>query len=127
MGSMRMSLLSHDSVPVDLERIHDATGGDEEFLAELVEIFLEDAELRLDEIRGAVVSGDPTELRKTAHKLKGSSANMGANGLMSLAKALEDIGATGSMDGANIHVDGLDVEYARVKEALEKLIAGETA
>ena len=81
--------------PIDLERIHDATGGDEEFLAELVEIFLEDAELRLEEIRGAVEAADPTELRKTAHKLKGSSANMGANGLMGLAKTLEDMGHQG--------------------------------
>lgn len=120
-----MSQPTNDSFPIDMERINDATGGDEEFLAELVDIFLEDAELRLDEIQGAVNSGDPDELRKTAHKLKGSSANMGANGLMSIAKILEDMGAQGVVQGADTHMTGLTTEYARVKVALEQLVAGQ--
>ncbi|MBX2810550.1 MAG: Hpt domain-containing protein [Myxococcales bacterium] len=116
-----------NGLPVDMERINDATGGDEEFLAELVEIFLEDAELRLDEIQGAVNSEDPDELRKTAHKLKGSSANMGANGLMSIAKILEDMGASGVVRDASTHMEGLTAEYARVKIALEQLVSGQAS
>lgn len=109
--------------PIDFERIHDATGGDEEFLAELVEIFLEDAELRLQEIRTAVEASDPTELRSTAHKLKGSSANMGATQLMGLAKTLEDMGHAGEVNGADVHLTGLVSEYARVKAELERMVA----
>lgn len=109
--------------PIDFDRIHDATGGDEEFLAELVEIFLEDAELRLEEIRNAIASEDPTELRSTAHKLKGSSANMGATQLTGIAKTLEDMGHSGQVDGADNHLDGLVSEYGRVKTELERLVA----
>lgn len=118
-----MSGFSADSKPIDFERINDATGGDEEFLAELVDIFLEDAALRVDEIHGAVASGDATELRRTAHKLKGSSANVGANGLMSLAKELEDIGCAGNVGPAQTYLEGLNHELARVKGALVELVA----
>ena len=114
--------MSTDGLPIDLDRINDATGGDEEFLAELVAIFLDDAELRLQEIKGAVDSGDPTELRKTAHKLKGSSANMGANGLMSISKSMEDLGASGAVSGAQTHYAQLVSEFSRVRIALEKLV-----
>lgn len=113
-----------DSLPIDMDRINDATGGDEEFLAELVAIFLDDAQLRLEEIKGAVDSGDPSELKKTAHKLKGSSANMGANGLMNISKEMENMGSAGEVDGADTHYEALVVEFARVKDALEKLMAG---
>lgn len=118
-----MSFPGAGELPIDIERINEATGGDAEFLSELVEIFLEDAELRVDEIKGAVASGDPTELKKTAHKLKGSSANMGANGLMSVAKTLEEMGNSGAVSGADGHLDFLAEELIRVKSALEKLVA----
>lgn len=113
--------MSTDSMPIDLDRINDATGGDEEFLAELVAIFLEDAELRLEEIGGAVRSGDPGELKKTAHKLKGSSANMGASGLMAISKDIEDMGTSGVVAGADARYEDLVAEFGRVKNALEKL------
>lgn len=118
-----MSPLHSDALPIDLERIHDATGGDAEFLAELVDIFLDDAVERLEEIRHAVAAEDETEIRKTAHKLKGSSANMGATGLMRLAKSLEDMGMSGDVRDAASFVEGLDAEFARVKTALERLVA----
>ncbi len=107
------------AVPVDLERIHDATGGDEEFLAELVSIFLEDAELRLTEIARALEAGDDGDLRRTAHKLKGSSANMGANGLAELAMSLEE--ATACPPEAVLST--LEAEFGRVRSALESLVA----
>jgi HPt (histidine-containing phosphotransfer) domain-containing protein len=118
-----MHMAGSEVLPIDLERIHDATGGDPEFLAELVEIFLEDAELRLREIAGAVAAGDPGELRKTAHKLKGSSANMGADGLMSMAKSLEDMGHAGEMSVAETQLPHLEAELGRVRHALEALMA----
>ena len=118
-----MTHLVSTSGPLDLERIDDATGGDLEFLSELVEIFLEDADLRLEELEQACGSADPVEVRKTAHKLKGSSANIGAVGLMSIAKRLEEMGLASDLAGANDHLDTLRSEYARVKVALQQLVA----
>ncbi len=115
--------MTAERMPINLERINDATGGDEEFLKELVEIFLDDAELRVQELASAISSGDLDEFGRTAHKLKGASANMGADGLFEMAKEMEHmdqsaLGAAGAMIGE------LKVELARVTESLHKLVAG---
>lgn len=108
--------------PVDMDRIWDATGGDQEFLKELVEVFLDDAQLRIEELKTAVESRDGRELSRTAHKLKGSSANLGANGLWDLAKELEHLSAAGSISSAEPLMAALEHELARVRERLTEIV-----
>ncbi len=108
--------------PIDMERINDATGGDEEFLKELVEIFLDDAVLRIEELKSALQTGDPEEVGRTAHKLKGASANMGADGLTSYAKELEALTVVAKLQEAGPLMQGLETELTRVRSTLESLI-----
>jgi len=75
---------------LDFARVEEATGGDYEFMKELVDLFLEDAAERLRELEEAVASGDADKLGKCAHKLKGSSANVGADHMSHLARSLEE-------------------------------------
>lgn len=110
--------------PIDLDRIQDATGGDAEFMRELVGIFLEDAQLRIQELHRALIAGDPSEFGKTAHKLKGSSANLGAVGICSLAKTLEDLGRQQRLEGAPPVLQGLEAELVRVESTLTQIVAG---
>ena len=58
-------------------------------LRELVELFLKDAQPRLDKMDAAAATGDLPALGAAAHTLKGSASNLGARRLASLCAALE--------------------------------------
>ena len=108
--------------PIDYERIEDATGGDREFLEELVDIFLTDADERVEELKDALSKGEADTFSRTAHKLKGSSANMGAVRLTDIAKDMEQLGKTASLSGAEALMQPLQDELIRVRETLEQML-----
>jgi HPt (histidine-containing phosphotransfer) domain-containing protein len=58
-------------------------------VAELLESFLADTPLRLEEIGSLIQSGDQSNLRRAAHSLKGSSSIFGLGGVEELAHRLE--------------------------------------
>ncbi len=96
-------------------------GGDD-VLAELVEMFLEDARPRLAVLGRAGAAGDAHTVEQVAHTLKGSAGNMGARLMSELAAGLQDIGASGDLSGAAERVDELEAEFARVRLALVALV-----
>ena len=108
--------------PIDYERIEDATGGDREFLEELVDIFLTDAEERVEELKEALSRGEADAFSRTAHKLKGSSANMGAVRLTDIARDMESMGRSASLNGAEALMGPLQEELVRVRESLRNLL-----
>ncbi|MEL7372447.1 MAG: Hpt domain-containing protein [Myxococcota bacterium] len=108
--------------PIDYERIEDATGGDREFLEELVDIFLTDAAERIIELREALASGEAESFSRTAHKLKGSSANMGAVRLTDIARDMENLGKSASLNGAEELMEPLQQELVRVRETLQNML-----
>lgn len=109
--------------PVDMNRIRDAADGDEEFLRQLIEVFLEDAGIKLNEISAAIAAGDPRGLGRTAHQLKGSSANVGADGLRDFAKKLESLGRSESLAGAAEIYAALEYEFRRVRAHLLPILS----
>ncbi len=92
--------------------------GEPDILAELVEMFLEDAPRRLASLREAIQRGDAGEVERTAHTLKGSCGNMGARRMHELAADLQAIGASGDLSGAAERLDLLEEEFGRVRLAL---------
>ena len=63
--------------------------GDQELLAELLEIFTETLPQTLTTIEKSIESVDLAGIRNAAHSLKGSSANLGAERIRHLAAGLE--------------------------------------
>ncbi|HRD90574.1 MAG TPA: Hpt domain-containing protein [Accumulibacter sp.] len=59
-------------------------------------------------------------MRKTAHALKSSSANVGAEPLAALCKALEMLGRQESVDGASVLLAAAETELTRVLAALRE-------
>ncbi len=108
--------------PIDYERIEDATGGDREFLEELVDIFLTDAEQRVEELKAAFSSGETDAVSRTAHKLKGSSANMGAVHLTNIARDMENLGKAESLHSAQELLEPLQAELIRVRRTLQNML-----
>lgn len=96
----------------------ESTGGDPDFLAELIDIYLDDAPRQVAAMRDAVLSGRIEDLVRPAHTLKGSSASIGAVELSELNRALELAARAGAVDDATGAVDGIEAELGRVREAL---------
>jgi CheY-like chemotaxis protein/HPt (histidine-containing phosphotransfer) domain-containing protein len=95
--------------------------GDQELLAELVELFTEDSPRLLSEIEQAVVRGDGDGLARAAHTLKGAASNFGAHGVVTLARRLEEMGYAGELAEATATYAALGTEIERLNTALSGL------
>ena len=104
-----------------LDNLRETVGGDDEFLIELVETFLEDAPQMLADMRTAAETGDAPGLRLAAHSLKSNSAEFGAMSLSALCKELEMMGKDGRTDGALPLIDRADAEFEAVIPALKAI------
>jgi HPt (histidine-containing phosphotransfer) domain-containing protein len=91
-----------------------------DFLVELIGDYLEDASVRLARLIRAAAA-DAGTLMLEAHTLKSSSASLGAQGLSTLAKRLEDIGRDGDLSVLADNVEQFARQFAAVKASLEKL------
>jgi HPt (histidine-containing phosphotransfer) domain-containing protein len=102
-----------------MERLWELVGGDETFLAELMDTFLEDAPRLLADMHQAVERKDAAGLCLAAHSLKSNSTDFGATALAGLARELETMGKTGALDEAAETIARAEAEYEQVKAALE--------
>jgi len=98
---------------IDMDALHEITGGDREFERELVETFVVSGDQCLSEILAALNVSDFDTISKRAHALKGASANIHASGLAAAASSLEKAARANSVD----EIGGL------VQELTEKLQA----
>jgi histidine phosphotransfer protein HptB len=88
---------------------------------ELVQTFLEEAPVMLQELRDALATGDTDSFRRAAHSLKSNSLTFGALPLGALARELELEGPDTKTPAA---LDALAAEYARAATALKELSHG---
>ncbi len=91
--------------------------GDDSFFRELVEVYRVSSAQTLEALRRA--GGDPVELARAAHTLKGASASVGARAVAQLCERLERLGADRREEDARPLVDQLDAILARTLEALQ--------
>jgi HPt (histidine-containing phosphotransfer) domain-containing protein len=100
----------------------ESLGGDREFLGELLEAYFANAPELLGRMHAGLAAGNAGEFRQAAHSLKSTSANFGAMGLSGLCRELEDLGKAGQLDGAVERLGLAEVEYARVRAALDAIV-----
>ena len=93
-------------------------GGDRTLLEEISQIFIEDAPVRLRQIRAALDGRDADALRRAAHGFKGAAANFGATALVDAARALEEIGHRGEFVGHEPVWNTLTMETERLTTTL---------
>ncbi len=93
-------------------------GDDPEFVDELVDSFLEDSPQQFAALHVAASTGDAGGLVRPAHTLKGSSASLGARGVESIGRAIEERGRAGTVDGVAELLAELDVAYEELLTTL---------
>jgi|tagenome__1003787_1003787.scaffolds.fasta_scaffold20962928_3 HPt (histidine-containing phosphotransfer) domain-containing protein len=74
---------------IDPAQLRDLRADYGDLAEQLLEVFETSAASTLAEARGALDAGDADEVRRLAHRLKGSARNVGATGMADLAAALE--------------------------------------
>ncbi|MGH8251940.1 MAG: response regulator [Steroidobacteraceae bacterium] len=85
----------HDEISV--ARFREVTGGDPELAEGLIASFAQSVERAFADVEAGIAAIDFTLVRRAAHTLVGTSANMGATRLESVASAMED--SAGLADG----------------------------
>jgi two-component system, sensor histidine kinase and response regulator len=115
------STLKEDPAPLDMAAALDRLGGDRDLYDELVGVFKEEYPNIEAELRRAVESRDAKTLERSAHTLKGSSANLGAVGVSNAALELEKLARSGELDGAGERFKILQQEVERLYSELESV------
>ena len=98
--------------------------GEPDIVQELAEAFEFETPPLLEALCQAVAEGQPEQLKRAAHNLKGSSHNLGARTMAALSAELETLGKHGTVEGAAELVTRLEQEYLRVCQALAAEGAG---
>ncbi|HEX5015902.1 MAG TPA: Hpt domain-containing protein [Candidatus Limnocylindrales bacterium] len=96
----------------------DMTGGDQAFVDELVDTYLEEGERLVAGLRAAAAAGSIAELVRPAHSLKSSSLNVGALELGELCRALEEEARGGAVPDPVARADAIGAAFAAANEAL---------
>jgi PAS domain S-box-containing protein len=93
-------------------------GGDEELLAEVAQLFLQDSPVWLAELRSALARRDAAGVRRAAHTLKGAVSYFGADEVTDAAQRLEELGRSADLGRAAAALDTLEQVIARLRPAL---------
>jgi CheY-like chemotaxis protein len=98
-------------------------GGDQDFLASLVDQFVRETEPRLVELRGALDSGDASSAGTIAHIIQGSGLQMGGRRFALSCARLESMATAGSLSDAETELRGVEIDYEDLRLALTQLMA----
>lgn len=101
------------------EKLKQAMG--EDYIGELIDTYLIDTPRLMAKIRQALAEGKVDEVRRAAHSVKSSSANFGATQFSALARDLETLGKSATLEGAPELVARLETQYLQVAQDLQHL------
>ena len=103
-----------------LERVE----GDQELLAEMIHLFLDDVSKLMAAMRDALQRGDMKVLERSAHSLKGAAANLSAPAASAAALQLEQDARNNEAESAKGSLLEVERTIRRLLPALAELIPG---
>jgi two-component system sensor histidine kinase/response regulator len=110
----------------DRAALLDRVEGDEELLAEMIQLYVEDAPRALEAMRSALQQGNLPDLERAAHSLKGSSANLAAMTAAEAAQRLEQDAKRGDKSAAGASLTALESVLGQLLPALALNSSGVT-
>jgi two-component system, sensor histidine kinase and response regulator len=105
--------------PIDWKRGLARLEGDSELFHDLLKLFAREAPATLERLRDAVDRKDVAAMERTAHTLKGSLGNFGAEDAIQAASQLEAIARNGRLEQTEDAARALEQEVGRVLAAIE--------
>jgi HPt (histidine-containing phosphotransfer) domain-containing protein len=106
--------------PATLDQMLEETGGDAEFVVEIIDDYLANARTLLASLAASLMAGDAGATRISAHTLKGTSASLGAFPLSALAAEIEAVSKEGTTVDAAAVLPKLEESFATVEQALAR-------
>lgn len=94
---------------------------DPDFFRVVINMFLNQSPNLIDEIRHYMQSGQYDKMGQAAHKLKGSSMNLGAGTLAELCKKIEIKARTNELSDIDRLIESLQPVYEKTETELKKL------
>ena len=83
---------------LDMGRLAEIVGDDEDFIAEILQLYLESSGADMRALSRAAAAGSVAEVGRLAHTLKGASGNIGANAMMEFASRIETLAKGQAME-----------------------------
>ncbi len=112
-----------EKVVFDLGEALTRARGKRALLAELIQIFLEDASQQMEVLQAAIVAGDLDRIERAAHRLKGSALNVSAQRVAAVAEKME-MRVRAGQAGAALGLRGnLEAEVASARKAFAGFLA----
>lgn len=111
-----------NNIDIDQKKLTELKSLLEESFSMLIMTFIQDTEEQLIKLEGYIPNKKYLELRKIAHSMKGSSANMGAKYLYNLAVDLETACKKEDYQAAQSTINLIRVHYPTLKATLENMI-----
>ena len=103
--------------PTVLARFREMMGEEgETMVRNLTELFLNNSQILLDQLRADLAAGDTETVRRTAHTLRSPAAQMGAIHLAALCQSLEEKGRQGDLSDGPMLLDAINTEYMLVRD-----------
>jgi HPt (histidine-containing phosphotransfer) domain-containing protein len=109
---------------IDESRLLSEFGGDREILAELRDLFLEQAPPLYAAILKSMDSANVPDMVKDAHSLKGACATYGAPRMTAVCKEIELAGKVGDLETAQAWRAVFVVEFAALKDGITRIALG---
>ncbi len=113
--------MTEKKIPLDFDSALERTGGDKDFLYELIDMYMEDFMPKYDELKKAIKEEDFTAIQETGHYLKGSAANLSLSFLKDAALQMELAGEEKDIKKAQETLDDLKKEFARLKTFISNM------
>jgi HPt (histidine-containing phosphotransfer) domain-containing protein len=101
MGVLVATNNTNEKVFFNLDELLNRTDGDKELACELMHMYLEQVVQNMSDIEDAIAKKDAKRLQFVAHSLKGSSADLSAETVRSIAYQMERCGASGEISSAS--------------------------
>jgi histidine phosphotransfer protein HptB len=98
-----------------LQRMFEMIGGDAEVMAELVQSFLDETPVLIDQMHAATASKNQAALGRAAHTLKSTARDFGAEDVAVLSQALEGDCQRGFPENAETQINAL-VKHLNIKQ-----------
>ncbi len=110
--------------PTVLEDLHRQMPGRPDILIRIIRSFLGASPDLLAALQTAVRSRDPEAVRRAAHAMKSSNAQIGARRLAAMCYELELLGSLGQLLDVDQLLVELEIEYQCVEEELGVMLTG---
>lgn len=104
--------------PGALASLEEMTGGDAEFMTELIDTWFSDATGQIAIIEQALVACDADSLRRAAHSLKSTSQSLGAGRLAGACAEIEALARDGRIVAVSALLPDLRGCYEQARAAL---------